>query len=291
MLTPVKWKFAVEERNGESYVVAKATIDKGWHVYSKDVPKDGPLPTLLTLKASKQFKVIGKVKEGKSIEKMDNMFGAVIKYFEDKAEFSQKIKVLSSEDFTLKGELEAMACNDNQCLPPDVVEFELKVKANTAQKKNLDSALVPSVGQTDDTSSGKDSSLKIQASSNPIKLQVDTAPEASSSLLAIFLGGFWGGFLALLTPCVFPMIPLTVSFFTKRAASRSKGIASALFYAGSIIGVYTGFGMLITVGFGADALNEMASNGFVNIFFFIVFAVFATSFLGAFFVESRLKKW
>jgi thiol:disulfide interchange protein len=287
---PVTWKFLAEERNGETFIVAKATIQKGWHVYSQKVPNDGPLPTTFSLVKGKEYSLSGKQIESKPIEKMDNVFGAVISYFEDKAEFSQKIKPNSEMDFVVKGSIEFMACNDNSCLPPDVIEFDIKVKGKPLEKKKTDT--LAALGEKVDTLATEISdTLKNGSSetSSVIGSDKDDDPKDSSSLLAIFLGGFIGGLLALMTPCVFPMIPLTVSFFTKRASSRGKGIASALFYGGSIISVYTGLGMLITVVFGADALNEMASNGIVNMLFFIVFVVFAISFLGAF--EITLPNW
>ncbi len=134
---PVTWKFLAEERNGETYIVAKATIQKGWHVYSQKVPNDGPLPTTFSLVKGKEFSPQGKVLESKPIEKMDNVFGAVIRYFEDKAEFSQKIKPNSDKDFVVKGSIEFMACNDNSCLPPDLIEFELNIKGKPLEKKKL----------------------------------------------------------------------------------------------------------------------------------------------------------
>jgi thiol:disulfide interchange protein DsbD len=287
---PVTWKFLAEERNGETYIVAKATIQKGWHVYSQKVPNDGPLPTTFSLIKGKEFSPQGKVLESKPIEKMDNVFGAVIRYFEDKAEFYQKIKLNSDKDFVVKGSIEFMACNDNSCLPPDLIEFELNIKGKPLEKKKTDS-LTTLVEKLDSLAAEVKDTLKDIASTGSASIGSTNNNESkeSTSLLAIFLGGFIGGLLALMTPCVFPMIPLTVSFFTKRASSRGKGIASALFYSGSIISVYTGLGMLITVVFGADALNEMASNGIVNMLFFIVFVVFAISFLGAF--EITLPNW
>lgn len=287
---PVSWKFSTKEVNGEIFVTAKAAITKGWHVYSQKVPNDGPLPTTFSLIQGPEFSFSGKPIESKPIEKMDNVFGAVIRYFEYKAEFSQKIVPISETDFVVKGSIEYMACNDNSCLPPELIEFDVKVKAKSFREKKFDTIqpvkLIPDSLVIVSTDSIKDNTSSLSESFSESKS--DTSKD-SGSLLFIFLGGFLGGFLALLTPCVFPMIPLTVSFFTKRASTRGGGIGSALFYSGSIIAVYTGLGMLITVAFGADALNEMASNGIVNLLFFIVFVVFAISFLGAF--EITLPTW
>ena len=288
VLNPIKWKFSVEEKNGNTFILAKAEVEKGWHMYSQVVPNDGPLPTTFIFTKSKSYKLIGKVSESKPIEKMDNVFGAVIRYFEDHAEFRQQIEVLSEKEFVLKGSVEAMACNDNTCTPPDLVEFELVLPGKVGEKKKNDSLLQPLDTIVQKVKSDQDSSAI--ATSTIAQTPAPNSTSASSgSLLGIFIAGFLGGLLALMTPCVFPMIPLTVSFFTKRAANRAKGIASALFYAISIIGVYTGLGMLVTILFGADALNEMASNGVVNMFFFVIFVVFATSFLGAF--EITLPNW
>ena len=273
---PVKWKFESEMQGKDVYLKCSAKIENKWHMYSQFVQEELPVATRIKFNTNNNFSTIGKVDEGKAIEKDDPMFGVVIKYFEDKAVFRQKIKVNSEKDFSVKGEIEYVTCNDNMCTPPEIVEFEIKVKGQSIVKE----AQVDSVK----TILESDTAKVVPAAPSEIKPSPQIAPidDAKKSLLGIFIAGFLGGLLALLTPCVFPMIPLTVSYFTKQASSRSKGFLTALFYGLSIIGIYTGLGLLITVVFGSDALNEMASNGIVNVLFFIIFIVFAISFLGAF---------
>jgi len=285
ILTPVKWSFTTEKTaENEVDLVFTAKIDKGWHLYSQFIAEGGPIPTSFSFTQTKDFKKISKVKEGKPQEFMDPNFEMLLKFFSDKAVFRQKIKQLSSKPFTIKGSLEFMVCDDSRCLPPETVDFEFKLDGASAL---IEKSSVDTDTSSVDTSSSQPikidtSGAAIKSSSEIIKPAENTDLGDDLSIWGIFFSGFVGGLLALFTPCVFPMIPLTVSFFTKQGKSRKEGITKALIFGASIIVIYVALGMLITLSLGPDALNAMASNVIVNLLFFIIFIVFAISFLGAF---------
>lgn len=284
---PVKWTFSAEAINDkEAYVVITADIERGWHIYSQFIGDSGPIPTTFTFNNSTDFKLIGKASENpKAISVFDKTFDAIISSHEDKVVFKQKIAIYKPE-VKVTGSLEFMVCNDSKCLPPSDLEFTVTVKAGKAATitasttenalANADStSLNDNVLQTE-----QNNSLALDKTSTSIKN--DNKTTANTSLWAIFIAGFLGGLLALIMPCIFPMLPLTVSFFTKKAGSRSKAISQAFIYGLSIIVIYVALGLLITVAFGSDALNELASNGVFNFLFFALLVVFAISFFGAF---------
>jgi thiol:disulfide interchange protein DsbD len=236
---PVSWSFFKSEiKNGNVELSFKADIDEGWHLYSQHLPEGGPIPTSFSFeKDSLNFELIGEVREPDPIKEYDPNFEMELLFFGKEAVFTQKIKILSQDTFTIKGSLEFMVCNDKMCLPPEVVEY---------------------------------------------KFYIEKEVDSDSNIWSIFIAGFLGGLLALLTPCVFPMLPLTVSFFTKQSKTRSAGIKNAIIYAFSIIAIYVLLGMAVSIIFGADALNALSTNVWFNIFFFLLLVVFAISFLGAF---------
>lgn len=302
IFNPVKWTYGVENSGeAEATLVLTASIEKSWHLYSQFIGNDGPIPTSFKFEKSKDYELINGVTEGKPIEEYDKNFEMTLKYFANKADFRQKIKVKSKKDFVVKGTLEFMVCDDSKCLPPEQLEFSIKVKGNTGNEKGM---LVPggteekaennpSVGNNEEAAKvenndsaannlNQDSNSNSEVKSEKSEVKIEPAKEETKSSMGIFIAGFLGGLLALLTPCVFPMIPLTVSFFTKKSENKKKGISNALIYSFSIILIYVALGMLITLSLGPDALNAMASNAFVNMAFFIIFLIFAVSFLGAF---------
>ena len=244
---PVKWNFelgAVVEN--EVDLILTATIEEGWHMYAQDAG-EGPVSTNFTFFENTAIQYIGNVNEGIPQEEYDPNFESVLRYFETKAVFTQRIKLLSNESSILKGEFEFMVCNSAMCLPPEWVDVEVALPA----------------AQLNDSSSS--------SSSSP-----------DEGVWSIFIIAFLSGFIALLTPCVFPMIPMTVSFFTKQSKNKASGIKNALIYGLSIIGIYVVLGVFVSAVFGADALNNMATNVYFNIAFFVLLIVFAASFLGAF---------
>lgn len=280
ILTPVKWTFSAtpvavaDSGNTKTYLIhLKATIDPGWHLYAQKAVTgsgtgSGPIPTTVTFEDNDNISLSGVVEEkGDKIQKFDKVFGSELNYYENAIDFVQKVKVNKST--VVKGSIEFMVCNDESCLPPKDVPFSLQLKdaAGTA---------ITSGGPT--TDAGEKTAAADQKAE--IKPAEDNA--ANKSLSWIFWACFGGGFIALLTPCVFSVVPITVSFFTKRSETRAAGIKNAILYSLSIIFIYTFLGFLITLIFGSSALNQLASNIWANLIFFVIFVLFSLSFLGAF---------
>ncbi len=297
ILTPVKWSFSTKQINsGEVDLVFKATIDNNWHLYSQDIKENGPVPTSFSIEKSSKFQLVGKVKEPKAIEEFDPNFDMVLKYFANEAVFKQRIKVLSPEGFKIKGYVEFMCCDDKQCLPPNEVEFEFNIKGNpeanqvvagNEQANNAVSQTVDSgeISQAVDTISEKQSdTLADEKTSEEIK----AGEKKEESLLGLFIISFLAGLAAILTPCVFPMIPMTVTFFLKEQ-NKVRAKTQALVYGFSIILIYTVIGTLVAVLFGANFANFLSTHWIPNILFFLIFLFFAASFLGMF--EITLPSW
>lgn len=292
ILKPVKWSFATEQNGDkEAVLVFKAKIEDKFHIYSQFLVGDGPIPTTFTFEPSSKYELTGKVEEGKAIEEFDPNFDMKLKYFNNSAEFRQKIKIKNDKTFNVKGVLNFMACDDHRCLPPEDVEYSFIINkdAKAASKEDTNtvdtttSAIAPVIDSVKVASNNPpDANFSSPGYLEPGCGETEGAVEDYTSLLGIFLGGILGGLLALLTPCVFPMIPMTVSFFTKRSKDKKKGVSNAFIYAMFIILIYVGLGLLVTVTLGSDALNDLASNAFFNLAFFVIFIIFALSFLGAF---------
>ncbi len=283
---PVKWSTSVEKISDSEYnLIATATIEKNWHLYSQNVPDDGPIPTSFLFKTSPDFKLIGKPLEEKGHTVHDAVFDMKIKYFENKATFKQRIKIGSPKAVKILGEVEFMVCDDSSCLPPTVIDLQFFIAADTAVKiiSNTDKAVentqvthqeIKEDTVVTTTVASKEVSKTVIAKSNTKKSQ--------KSLLTIFIIAFFSGFAALLTPCVFPMVPMTVSFFTKQSKSKAAGIKNAIIYGISIVIIYVVLGLLVSFIFGADALNAISTNVWFNVIFFFLLVIFAVSFLGAF---------
>ncbi len=293
ILDPVKWTFKVEQTTpDEATLILIAKADKGWHVYSQDIPPDGPLPTTFTFDKSPDYKKEGKVIESKCITEYDPMFKMTLKYFADKAVFRQKIKVLSQKDFIVKGVLNFMCCDDKQCLPPADVDFEFTVKGNPAAVVPV--ASEPASAPVTDTAktaiqaaASADSGAKILEQTKLGETDADKA--ADQSLLWFFLISFVAGLAAIVTPCVFPMIPMTVTFFMHDSSNKRKARLQAIVYGLSIIIIYTVIGTIVAVTLGANFANFLSTHWIPNVFFFLIFVVFAASFLGMF--EITLPSW
>ena len=326
MQTPVHFSVSQKQVSpSEVDVIFTGKIDKGWHVYSTGLPDDGPISATLTSETSEGAKAEGKLKaQGKEISQFDNLFGMKLRYFENSVTFVQRYK-LTAEKYHIKGFLEYGACNDQSCLPPTQVEFDYtgtgkpeqaaaKEKKSEDEKVNVNDNLNANANlnlnaHVDDKA--KEDSLNLNDNLNPESLSLKPAvdstalwtpvidelqkfngnPDQNRSLFYIFLMGFLGGLLALFTPCVWPIIPMTVSFFLKRSKDdKRKGIRDAITYGISIVVIYLALGLLITALFGASSLNALATNAVFNIFFFLLLVVFALSFFGWF--EIRLpSKW
>ena len=260
ILEPVTWTFDVKETGDDLYeFVATAEIDEHWHLYSQHIEgMDGPMPTEFIFEKEEGLEMIGGVAEPKPITKFDPVFEMEVSYFNEKAEFRQKFKNTGGLK-AIKGSVGFMTCDDKRCIFPDPTEFNLPL---------------PGVVQVE---SGQDNTVAADADGTKKKEK-----KTDRSLIGIFILAFFGGFAALLTPCVFPMIPMTVSFFTKQSKTRAKGITNALLYGLAIILLYVALGFGVTVVFGADALNAMSTNVWFNVAFFLLLVIFAISFFGAF---------
>ncbi|AMC11393.1 disulfide bond formation protein DsbD [Lutibacter profundi] len=270
ILNPVKWSTSIEKVSETEYdLIIQATIEDGWHLYSQNVPEDGPIPTNFTFVKIDDYELVGKTSEEEGHTVFDAVFNMNIKYFENKAVFKQRVKTLSKSNFKITGEVEFMVCDDSSCLPPTFVDLDFSIPAN----KGITTV---NFNTKEKNETAKSTETKIET-----KLKKEKKP-LDKSLLTIFLIAFLSGFAALLTPCVFPMIPMTVSFFTKQSKSKAVGIKNALIYGASIIIIYVALGWLVSFFFGADALNALSTNVWFNVFFFVILVIFAVSFLGAF---------
>jgi thiol:disulfide interchange protein len=295
MKNPVKWAFESKKVSETEFdLIFKSTIEKGWHIYSPSMKAAdlGPIPTNFTFAKSPNLEIVGKVKEESAHKRthkeavFDNM---TVVDFEEAATFTQRVKVKDASQ-KVTGSVEYMACTDGSCLPPADVKFSFDLKNGVATEAIETTGLMPQV-PTDVTTNAQVAENQTITDISQFKFDktnetndcttVGTkATENETSLWLIFVLGFGGGLLALLTPCVFPMIPLTVSFFLKSSENRKVGIRNALVYALSIIILYVTMGILITTIFGSDALNRLSTNPIMNILFGVLFLVFAFSFFG-----------
>ena len=320
--------FSVQQKQvspTEVEVVFTAKIDQGWHVYSTNLPADGPTSASLHVDKAEGVTPVGKLTtRGKELNVYDKTFEMKLRYFENSVGFVQRYRI-TAKTYTIKGYLEYGACNDEMCLPPTQVEFNFKgngpasapaatpTAANAETEKTTtaatdvaadglsaltamtaDTAKKSDVLPADTAGSVKQENAQVNADVNlwqPVIKELSafnsTKDSTNSSLWSIFFMGILGGFIALLTPCVWPIIPMTVSFFLKRAKDdRKKGIRDAVTYGLSIIVIYMGLATLVTWAFGPQKLNELATNAPFNVFFFLLLVVFAFSFFGWF--ELRL---
>ncbi len=283
MLDPAHWSHTVKDLGeGEFDISITVNLDEDWHVFSSTYVGIS-IPVSLSFENNKNFKVVGKIREKGTLEKeYVKELDETLLYYKHKAVFTQKIKLLSP-DAIVKGSLEYQVCKE-VCLMPTTYDFELKLHSNDVAITKIET----------DSSKSKTDTAKVDTAISQINNSSEdstTTSDFNKQFLQpndgvcgweIFFGGFIGGLLALLTPCVFPMIPLTVSFFTKRSKDKRTGITNALIYALSIIVIYVLLGFTITKLLGSDALNDMASNVYFNMGFFIIFVIFAISFFGAF---------
>lgn len=294
VLTPVKWSFSTKQvKPDEVQLIFKASIDPTWHLYSQDIKPDGPVPTSFNFEQTKDFKLTGKTTEPKAIEEFDPNFDMVLKYFATEAIFTQTIKVLSPKDFKIKGFVEFMCCDDKQCLPPTEVDFEFAIKGNPQADipKTESDAATPIISEPLDTLKTDNTRVEpsddIPLESN-IELSAEEDIEKESSLLTLFILSFLAGLAAILTPCVFPMIPMTVTFFLKEK-DKVKAKSQALIYGLSIILIYTIIGTVVAVTLGANFANFLSTHWLPNVLFFLIFMFFAASFLGMF--EITMPNW
>jgi thiol:disulfide interchange protein DsbD len=273
---PVKWSYSSEKINDKEFnLIITAKIEKGWHLYSQFIEEGGPIPTSFKFKQSADYKLIGKVSESpKAVTAFDKNFDMEIAWHKDQVVFKQGISLKNPVE-SISGVLEFMVCDDERCLPPTEIEFQIPLATTSASTTITESQTQDSVGSALVLDSA-------ESAHSPSPNSTSKSSKSDGSLWAIFLAGFIGGLAAFFMPCIYPMIPMTVSFFTKQSGSRAKGIRSAIIYGVSIIIIYVALGLLITLIFGASALNEAASSATFNLLFFVALIIFGISFLGAF---------
>ena len=316
---PVKFKTEFNTLSDtEAEIVFTAAIDKGWHVYSTELGDGGPISATFNVDKTSGIELLGKLKPvGKEVATFDKLFEMKVRYFENTAKFIQKVK-LTGGAYEIEGYLEYGACDDESCLPPTEVPFKFSGVAKTAnaaaakaeqpEKKEVEKKeeaapvvskdtvammeLVPAT--TTDASTGIQPAVASGELWKPVISELQALGEEHTqgdmSWIYIFVTGFLGGLLALFTPCVWPIIPMTVSFFLKRSKDKKKGIRDAWTYGASIVVIYVALGLAITLIFGASALNVLSTNAIFNILFFLMLVVFAASFFGAFEITLP-SKW
>ena len=297
MMDPVHFTTQLKDlKNGEAELIFKATIDAGWHVYSTGLGNDGPISASFNKVKMDGAETIGKLQaRGKEIKQFDKLFEMEVRYFEQAVTFVQKIK-FTKPKYDIDCYVEYGACNDQSCLPPSEAQLKASGTASLSLAENqpeqqqtsaADTSLTSPVSPACNTSQANETSSADSLLWAPVisELQAfngDTAPTENMAWWLIFIEGLLGGFIALFTPCVWPIIPMTVSFFLKRNKDRSKAIREATTYGLSIVVIYVLLGLAVTLLFGASALNALATNAVFNIFFCLLLVVFAASFLGAF---------
>lgn len=309
ILTPVKWKIQLEDsETTEKTLVFSATLDAGWHLYDMNLPEGGPISTSFSFENLKGAKTVGSpVASKEATTVFDEQFKMELRWFANEVTFRQKIEVTDPKNLQLSGYVEYMACNDENCLPPEQEEFAFTQKdinvektlaalATTGSQPTEETAeAITESADVDETTAATpeyvpDEEPQVYQSADLWTPVIDelkafgdaTISATDTSWIFIFFAGFLGGLIALLTPCVWPMIPMTVSFFLKRTKDRKKAIRDAITYGISIIVIYLVLGLLITGIFGASALNDLSTNAIFNIIFFLLLVLFAISFLGAF---------
>ena len=254
---PVHWKFESSRAGDKKYAVTfTANIDSGWHIYSQFLKSGGPVPTLFKFNTSPALHLVDKVTEKPTAKSgFDKSFEMTISYHEKQVVFTQIVETKDPRA-KLTGSITYMVCSGQKCLPPSDVDFDILLNGDPSQAVNRLAT-----------------NAKITSLEHKNELSVHNTGGTSNSLMGIFIAGFLGGLAAFFLPCIYPMVPLTVSFFTKMSGSRSKGIRSAVIYGLSIIAIYVGLGLLITGFFGASALNEAASSAAFNLLFFAILIV------------------
>ena len=297
---PVKFQLKINElKNNEYEAVLTAHLEKNWHIYSKDIPEDSGIPTEMKV-SGKNIELIGKVTEvGKKEDEFSEAFGVRIVYYSNSVAFKQKFKLKNSaQPSNVIAEITYQTCDDRVCLAPNTLEFEQNIAG-----KNSESAEIPSqeaikeestaVSKSTNETKSIENSIKVESldAKNPLTDCGFSAQEESSDDFWIFILGFIGGLLALLTPCVFPMIPLTVSFFTKGTDNKTKGKRDAMLYGFFIFVIFVALSLPFHIidGVSGNIFNEISTNIWLNLFFFAVFLFFALSFFG--FYEITLPSW
>ncbi|GAP68622.1 thiol:disulfide interchange protein [Bacteroidales bacterium 6E] len=260
VIEPIKWSFEHKQNGNEVELIFTATMEPGWHLYDTYLPEGGPIPTEFVFNDTTLFEKVGELqKTPEPIEKFDNIFQLNLRFFSDKAVFTQKIRLLTDNAVDITGHVLFMGCDDEMCLPPNEAEFSFSMKGKAV------------------TTSGSEDTEKLAG------IAAGAGGSSTQTLWVFILISFLAGLAAILTPCVFPMIPMTVSFFMRGSQNRGKAIRTALFFGLSIVGIFTLLGALFSFGvFGPNAGNILSTHWIPNMIFFVLFFIFALSFFGLF---------
>lgn len=285
-LDPVKWSYTVKETSAdEATLVFTAKLDAGWHLYSQHTDPMGPVALEFTFNESKDYKRIGNVTEPNPHEEMDESFGCIVKSFSGTVVFRQKIKRLASNNFTVSGTLSYQLCNDGSCIAPEDHDFSFNVTGATADVAEADTTMAET-----ETDSMADSVATVVDNTDEESTSQTEEPKKSQSLLVIFLLAIGGGILTMFTPCVFPMIPMTVNFFMHNSDNKRKSRRQAWMFGFSIVFLFAVLGAILSLIFGPQVLYLMGTHWIPNLLFFIIFFVFALSFFGLFEIKMP-EKW
>ena len=291
MLDPAKVSCSVKETSAtEAELVVTVKLDAGWHMYSQHTDPNGPLPTEFSFEKSNDYGLVGKVIEPKPHEENDPLFGCVVKSFSGNVVFRQKIKKLSTKDFTVKGTISYQLCNNGSCIAPEDHDISFKVKGATEEVVVVEEPVEDTTALISENSENTESSENSEISESTQTTENTEAPEEKQSLLMIFLIALGGGILTMFTPCVFPMIPMTVNFFMHSSENKRKGRRQAWFFGFSIVFIFAVLGGVLSAFLGPEQLNTIATNWIPNLIFFVIFFIFALSFFGMFEIKMP-EKW
>lgn len=286
LMDPAKRSYSVKETSAtEAELVVTVKLDKGWHMYSQHTDANGPLGTVFDFTPSGDYQLVGNVVEPKPHEEMDQIFGCVVKSFEGTVVFRQKIKRLSQKDFTVKGTISYQLCNDGSCIAPEDHDMLFKVKGAQAEAM----VEVVEVPETPEDSEASEYSENPEDTSLAPETEKEEK-ESHQSLLMIFLIALGGGILTMFTPCVFPMIPMTVNFFMRGAENKRKGRRQAWFFGFSIVFLFAVLGAILALILGPESLYVLGTHWIPNLIFFVIFFIFALSFFGLFEIKMP-EKW
>ena len=286
-INPAHWKFNVKELpDNQVELQFQLTLDEGWHIYSQKSDPNGPIPSEYTFENNANYKRVGGVVEPKPHEEMDDVFKCVVRSFSGKVTFRQKIERKTDKAFEVKGSMYYQLCNDGSCIAPDDVPFSFKVPAGA-----IDTSLVADTAAVaEDTTQAADSSVKAPAAELKAAGDEDADAKKEKSILGLFFGALLAGILTMFTPCVFPMIPMTVNFFMHSSENKRKNRRQAWAFGLSIVFIFAVIGALLSLVFGPDSLNFIGTHGIPNLIFFVIFFIFSLSFFGLFEIKMP-EKW
>lgn len=293
-LNPAKWKYDVKPTSGnEAELVFTVTLDENWHIYSQHTDEMGPIGLSFSFDKNADYTLVGGVSEPKPHEEYDEMFKCTIRSFSGTVVFKQKIKINSAKDFTVKGVMSYQLCNDGSCIAPEDIDFAFNVKGAKAEAAAATEPVQEEAAEDTTAAMEADTVAAVEETTEVAQVET-TATEATTekegrSIWFIFLTAFGMGFITLLTPCVFPMIPMTLNFFMKGGENKKKGMRQAWMFGFSIIFIYGVLGVILSLIFGPQVMYLIGTHWIPNLVFFVIFFVFALSFFGLF--EITLPSW